>query len=100
MKPRPFRSKLIPHVEQIIKWRREDKTWQQIANDLAELGCVSNPGNICRFVDRFKRRPYARGAEPLTEKVPNIVRPLTKEIKQTWEEKKQNNQIKGFAVRE
>jgi hypothetical protein len=64
MRPRPFKSKLIPYVDQIKRWRRTGKTWQEVADELEKLGCKSDPGNICRFISRWKRKPYPIGAEP------------------------------------
>jgi hypothetical protein len=69
MPGKPFQSKLIPFTEQIKSWRRAGKTWQEVADNLADkkyLGYQMAPGPICRFIGRIKRRPYPIGAEPLT----------------------------------
>ena len=69
MPGKPFQSKLIPYTDQIKAWRRAGKTWQEIADNLADknyLGYQMAPGPICRFIGRIKRRPYPLGAEPLT----------------------------------
>ena len=70
MPGKPFQSKLIPFTDQIKSWRRAGKTWQEVADNLADkkyLGYQMAPGPICRFMGRIKRRPYPLGAEPLTE---------------------------------
>ena len=69
MPGKPFQSKLIPFTDQIKSWRRAGKTWQEVADNLADkkyLGYQMAPGPICRFMGRIKRRPYPIGAEPLT----------------------------------
>jgi hypothetical protein len=53
----------------ILMRRRSGKTWQEVADNLADtkyLGYQMAPGSICRFIARIKRRPYPIGAEPLT----------------------------------
>ena len=73
MPGKPFQSKLIPFTDQIKSWRRAGKTWQEVADNLADkkyLGYQMAPGPICRFMGRIKRRPYPLGAEPLTEPTP------------------------------
>jgi len=73
MQGKPFQSKLIPFTDQIKSWRRAGKTWQEVADNLADkkyLGYQMAPGPICRFMGRIKRRPYPLGAEPLTEPTP------------------------------
>jgi hypothetical protein len=73
MPGKPFQSKLIPFTDQIKSWRRAGKTWQEVADNLADkkyLGYQMAPGPICRFMGRIKRRPYPLGAEPLTEPPP------------------------------
>jgi hypothetical protein len=73
MPGKPFQSKLIPFTDQIKSWRRAGKTWQEVADNLADtkyLGYQMAPGPICRFMSRIKRRPYPLGAEPLTEPAP------------------------------
>ena len=73
MPGKPFQSKLIPFTDQIKSWRRAGKTWQEVADNLADkkyLGYQMAPGPICRFMGRIKRRPYPVGAEPLTEPTP------------------------------
>jgi len=70
MPGKPFQSKLIPFTDQIKSWRRTGKTWQEVADNLADkkyLGYQMAPGPICRFMGRIKRRPYPLGAEPLAE---------------------------------
>src|SRR3984893_12736568 len=70
MPGKPFQSKLIPFTDQIKSWRRAGKTWQEVADNLADkkyLGYQMAPGPICRFMGRIKCRPYPLGAEPLTE---------------------------------
>ena len=67
MPGKPFQSKLIPFIDQIKSWRRAGKTWQEVADNLADtkyLGYQMAPGPICRFIGRIKRRPYPIGAEP------------------------------------
>ena len=69
MPGKPFQSKLIPFTDQSKSWRRAGKTWQEVADNLADknyLGYQMAPGPICRFMGRIKRRPYPLGAEPLT----------------------------------
>ena len=73
MPGKPFQSKLIPFTDQIKFWRRAGKTWQEVADNLADtkyLGYRMAPGPICRFMGRIKRRPYPLAAEPLTEPTP------------------------------
>jgi hypothetical protein len=73
MPGKPFQSKLIPFTDQIKSWRRAGKTWQEVADNLADtkyLGYQMAPGPICRFMGRIKRRPYPLAAEPLTEPTP------------------------------
>jgi hypothetical protein len=73
MPGKPFQSKLIPFTDQIKSWRRAGKTWQEVADNLADkkyLGYQMAPGPICRFMGRIKRRPYPLGAEPLTPAKP------------------------------
>jgi hypothetical protein len=64
MKPRPFKSHLIPFTDQIKAWRREGDTWQEVSDKLASLGCKTDASALCRFIGRINRRPYPRGAEP------------------------------------
>ena len=78
MPGKPFQSKLIPFTDQIKSWRRAGKTWQEVADNLADpkyLGYQMAPGPICRFIGRIKRRPYPIGAEPLTPPPPTPVKP-------------------------
>src|SRR4029077_15180997 len=73
MPGKPFQGKLIPFTDQIKSWRRAGKTWQEVADNLADtkyLGYQMAPGPICRFMGRIKRRPYPLAAEPLTEPTP------------------------------
>jgi hypothetical protein len=61
----PFKSKFIPYVEDIKKWRRAGNTWQEVAEKLMkEKGVKADAGNVCRVMARIKRRPYPLGAEP------------------------------------
>jgi len=69
MKPRPFKSLLIPFTEQIKAWRRSGATWQEVVDKLAALGCKTYPSAVCRFIGRVNRRPYPRGAEPQSQSV-------------------------------
>ena len=78
MPGKPFQSKLIPFTDQIRSWRRAGKTWQEVADNLADkkyLGYQMAPGPICRFMGRIKRRPYPIGAEPLTPTPPPSAKP-------------------------
>jgi hypothetical protein len=62
--PGPFRSRLIPYVNQIKAWRRAGKTWKDVTEELAKLGVKTDPGTACRFIKRWNKKPYAIGAEP------------------------------------
>jgi len=62
---KPFQSKFEAHVSTIQAMRRQRKTWQEIADHLTEAGCPTSKGNLFNFFKRWKRRPYAFGAEPV-----------------------------------
>ena len=67
----PYQSKLRPYVDQIRKWRRAGFTWAQVAEKLGEQGCETRATNLCQFMRRYRKRPFASGAEPeTTELVP------------------------------
>jgi hypothetical protein len=73
---RPFKSKFIPYVEDIKKWRRAGDTWEQVAKKLTdEKGIKADAGNVCRVMGRIKRRPFPLGAEP--EEVEKKTTPAT-----------------------
>jgi hypothetical protein len=72
----PYKSKLRPYVDQIRKWRRAGFTWAEIAEKLGEQGCQTRATNLCQFMRRFRKRPFASGAEPeTTERAPVRTRP-------------------------
>jgi hypothetical protein len=62
----PFKSKLRPYVNQIRKWRRAGFTWAAIADKLESEGCKTHAANLCQFMRRYRRRPFASDAEPET----------------------------------
>jgi hypothetical protein len=62
--PGPFRSKLIPYVDQIKAWRRAGHTWKDVTQELAKLDVKTDPGSVCRFIKRWTKKPYAIGTEP------------------------------------
>jgi hypothetical protein len=62
--PGPFRSQLVPYVDQIRAWRRAGKTWKEVTEGLAKLGIKTDPGTACRFMKRVRDKPYPIGAEP------------------------------------
>jgi hypothetical protein len=62
---RPFRSKLRPYVEQIRAWRRSNHTWDEIAHKLTtEKGCPTDGSNVCKFLARYRKRPFASDGNP------------------------------------
>jgi hypothetical protein len=63
-RPGPYRSKLRPHIDQIRRWRRSGKTWLHVVEELAELDVKTDPGSLCNFVKRYRKKPYPIGAEP------------------------------------
>ena len=65
-RPGPFRSKLRPHIDQIRRWRRGGKAWKSIVEELAKRDppIKTDPGSLCAFVKRYKKKPYPIGAEP------------------------------------
>lgn len=63
-RPGPYHSKLRKYVDLIKAWRRDDKTWKQVTEELAKLGCKTDPPSVCRFIKRYETRPYAIGAAP------------------------------------
>jgi hypothetical protein len=71
-------------------------TWDEIAKLLKkEQNVLISRQGVQDFFKRRRGKPLRilMGMEPETE----TIKP-TSEPKQTWEEKKRNNQIKGFAV--
>ena len=60
----PFKSKLRPYVDQIRKWRRAGFTWSGIAEKLGQQGCKTYATNLCQFMRRYRRRPFASEAGP------------------------------------
>jgi hypothetical protein len=64
VQPRPFKSILLPHAQDILAWRRAGKTWQEVVNELAKRNVKTDTSAACRFIERYRRRPYPRGAEP------------------------------------
>jgi hypothetical protein len=63
--PGPYRSQLIPYVDQIRAWRRAGKTWREVTEALSKLGIKTDPGTACRFMKRVRDKPYAIGTEPV-----------------------------------
>lgn len=63
--PGPFRSKLIPYVDQIKAWRRAGKTWKEVTEELKKLNVRTDAGSVCRFIKRWNKKPYAIGTEPI-----------------------------------
>jgi hypothetical protein len=63
----PFKSKLRPYVDQIRKWRRAGFTWAEIAEKLEAKDCKTHATNLCQFMRRYRKRPFASGAEPETQ---------------------------------
>ena len=64
LKPRPFKSILLPHVVEIKTWRRAGKTWQEVVDELAKRGVRTHVSACCRFIKRYRDHPYPIGAEP------------------------------------
>ena len=74
----PFKSKLRPYVDQIRKWRRAGFTWAEIAEKLGDQGCKTHAANLCQFMRRYRKRPFASGTEPET---PDLVPMKIKSMK-------------------
>ncbi len=54
---KPFQSKLIPFAEEIRAWRRQRKSYIEIARLLRERGINASPSTVFAFVKvRSKRR--------------------------------------------
>ena len=64
VQPRPLKSVLLPYANDILAWRRAGKTWQEVVNELAKRNVKTDTSAACRFIERYRRRPYPRGAEP------------------------------------
>jgi hypothetical protein len=64
VKPRPFRSILLPYAQDILAWRRAGMTWQEVVNELGKKGIQTDTSAACRFIKRYRRKPYPIGAEP------------------------------------
>jgi hypothetical protein len=62
---RPFRSKLRPYVAEIRAWRRSGLTWDEVAHKLTtEKGCPTDGSNVCKFLARYRKRPFASDGNP------------------------------------
>jgi hypothetical protein len=68
-RPGPYRSQLIPYVDQIKAWRRAGKTWKQVTEELAKLNppVKTDPATAYRFIMRWKKRPYPYGKDQAPE---------------------------------
>src|SRR5947209_6928851 len=71
VQPRPFKSILLPYANDILAWRRAGKTWQEVVDELAKRRVKTDTSACCRFIERYRRRPYPRGAEPEPETMPS-----------------------------
>lgn len=60
----PFASKLTEHYELIRGLRLKRRTWQQVADELENLGCITSASNVLRFYKRHRKRPFPIGCEP------------------------------------
>jgi hypothetical protein len=62
---RPFRSKLRPYVAEIRAWRKSGLTWDEVAHKLTtEKGCPTDGSNACKFLARYRKRPFASDGNP------------------------------------
>jgi hypothetical protein len=62
---RPFRSKLRPYVAEIRGWRKSGLTWDEVAHKLTtERGCPTDGSNVCKFLARYRKRPFASDGNP------------------------------------
>jgi hypothetical protein len=62
---RPFRSKLRPYVSEIRAWRKSGLTWDEVAHKLTtEKGCPTDGSNVCKFLARYRKRPFASDGNP------------------------------------
>src|ERR1700758_640093 len=68
--PRPWRSLLLPHLDEIRAMRRARRTWREIAADLRSMhGIKIAPSNVYRFFKRTgqrKKLPLGFEDEPIT----------------------------------
>lgn len=63
----PFKSKLRDYASVIRAWRRAGYTWKEVSDNLSNKhGIKADPGNLCRFMKRLRKKPYPIGAEPET----------------------------------
>jgi hypothetical protein len=69
--PRPWRSLLLPHLDEIRAMRRARRTWREITAHLrATHGIKIAPSNVYRFFKRAvqrKKLPLGFEDEPATE---------------------------------
>ena len=69
-RPRPWRSLLLPHLDEIRAMRRARRTWREIADHLrATHGIKIAPSNVYRFFKRAAQRkklPLGFEDEPAT----------------------------------
>ena len=79
----PWQSKLTPFIDDIWRWRRAGKTFDQIANLLlSEKSIKTNKSSVKRFIDARKRRfkeldlPVVPGTEALATPLPVSPRPV------------------------
>jgi hypothetical protein len=62
---RPFRSRLRPYVSEIRTWRKSGLTWDEVAHKLTtEKGCPTDGSNVCKFLARYRKRPFASDGNP------------------------------------
>src|SRR5258708_24947237 len=85
--PRPFRSVLVPHLDEIRRMRRARYTWREIAEDVTEThGIRIAPPSVYLFFKRAVRRrtvPLGFEDQPIAHEspaaAPKPARPPTEE---------------------
>ena len=96
---RPFRSKLRPYVAEIRAWRKSGLTWDEVAHKLTtEKGCPTDGSNVCKFLARYRKRPFASDGDPNSDaasvtvpgpKPPQTLRPMRPDFEAMVDEAEQ-----------